>query len=93
MSFIGSIQELTRGVLSPQSIRFAVQVGHEQIEASLVVRVAEGNAHPSEGLAHGGHGDAPGYGLIGEGAIVLVDPEAIVVAIVGDKRYRANHPH
>ena len=78
------ILEVSRAVVEVQHIHLVEPVRDEQILVAVVVEVARVNAHARFGLSGAAHGGAGEERRVLERAVVLVDPELVGLAVVGD---------
>ena len=70
--------------LSPEGQGLLGEVGHEDVEETVSIDIADANPHVRLGRSHGVAGDPARQGFLLERAIPLVDPEVIGLAVVGD---------
>src|SRR5262249_53018498 len=80
-----AVHEEAARLLYPERVRLLGQVRDEQAEAAVAVDVTEGHPHARLRLPNPIVGDTVPDRLILEGLAVLVDPEAVGLAVVGDK--------
>ena len=71
--------------LCPERVGLDPEVTDQEIQEAIVVDVSERDPHPRPRLAHRVVGHAAGHGLVGEGAVAFVDPEAVRLGVVGDE--------
>src|SRR5712692_7912700 len=60
-------------------------MGHEDVENAVASNVPEGDSHIGLGLPQAVEGEAPYDRFFLESPILLVDPQVVRLAIVGDK--------
>src|SRR5690242_19803201 len=63
-------------------------MGHEYIEQTIAIHVADGDTHVRLRLAHGVASDAPHGGFLAERAVALIDPEMVRFAVIGNEDIR-----
>src|SRR5262249_11702357 len=71
--------------LFPEGVGFFRQVRDVDVEEPVAVHVAEGDAHSGLGLAHRVVSHTALHGLLAERTVMLVDPQAVRRAVVGDE--------
>ncbi len=74
--------------LLPKGVGLLRQVRDEEVEQPVAVHVPQGHAHPGLGLTHPVVRDAALHRLLLERPVLLVHPEPVGRAVVGDENVR-----
>ena len=73
----------------PERIRFAVEVGHKQIESTITIEILVDDPHVRLGLSHLINRNTTQHPLFPKSPILLLNPEMIRLHVVGNKKVRA----
>ena len=79
---------MPRGSLHPQGMGFVGQMGHEDIEQAIPIDISEHHPHVGRCLAHAIVGQTARDSLFLKGAVALVDPEPVGLAVVSHEDIR-----
>lgn len=80
-----AVGKLPRRILRVEDVQLIGEVGDVEVEEAVAVGIAEGDAHVGGRLPHGVISHAAHHRLLLESAVLLVDPQVVRLAVVGDE--------